>query len=741
MIEKSKILTGLAFILLGAQAQASYYTTIDANLATAPTSIKLNANGLTNYTASFVDSSEGLTLLNHAYVRGESSFNAYTPRAFDIAATTYFDGVSHAEVLDVTSDLNGYYHLISGWDCEDEECGNPRSAIIKSSLDGIYNNPTPLAISLLDCENGYKLLPRNSGFTLYSGCGVIAQYDENGNFLNETTLGNFHVTGELTAATTPWISFEDEVSFSDITSWVGGLTNTTTSTYFQAWKLAPDGSVITQVDVPLEDDTSACQIVSGENTEGLVCASSDNFNYYTMNNTAAPVKLDVYISSGEIDGNTPWQAFGEDGHVYVNYTVVAEEVDGENVTTTYSAVVSNVDSVSGELYAYHTESSAEATEPALNIPLSPLPQYGVSPDGFLAVTVLVGEDGLLDFSLYDALTQVNAPYLTSALGAQIGTEQTEIIPITYQDEDFLPGSLSLSYDSPDAWISVDVESSEITLTPQHGDAGTSLLSLTLSNPEEESTTSLSFEALLTDYTVLMFEPVTFDLIEQDEPLPLTSLISTLGEFPVLEDDVTVFSFSLFNREDSDVDFEWGDLPSYMTWSDDDKTLTLSPAQEDVGVTSAMLQVYDVYEPLSDDGARVSRDFALNFEVIEVDEPLTITSTPVTQINVGDSYVYALTFDDEESGSSSMKVALSVAPIWMTYDSSTQSLVGQPSSSFVGTSQVQLTVQDEGGNVVVHSFTVSVNALDDESSSGGSLGWGILLLGAFAYVRRVLQNAK
>jgi hypothetical protein len=732
-----KKLFSIAFATLAVVAtsgKAAYLTNVETTLSVNPGDLRIAIYGQSNYTASYISLSDGVVLSNTAYVRETSTFRDYTPRTIKLNETGHFSSVNTATVLGSTSDLEKYYHLVGASSCQDGECGSEIMGVFKSSLDGVFLNAEPITIELDDCGAGFSTIPRNSGFSLLTGCGVVANYDEDGTVESEVIIPNFQVSGALSVAVTPWITYDEEVSIESISYIVGGFSSSSSSNYYQAWEIGENGDITEQVNIQLNDNTQSCQVVAGTETKGVVCLSSNTFDYYTMADNEDAVSLDVF-SEGDIDSERPWSAHSANGHIYLTYyDTVSVEVDaGEQ--TTYSHVSSNVNASSGDRYAHHQSDSVLGESVNNSAILTSSQGYASSPDGYIAVTKVFGDDTLLDFVIYDALTEVGAPYITYAPSVQVGTEQEFSATITYQDESFLSSEVTVSYSTDASWINVDQETNEITLTPTHSDVGESILSVTLANPNEQSSTDLSFEAVLTDYALMVFEPFVLGLLDEEEPVPLTSLIAAVSEVPVIEDEITVFTFSLFNREENEIDFEWGDLPNYIEWDETNKNLTVTPAQENVGSLSVELKVYDIYEPLDEDGSRVSRDFTLPLDIIEVDEPPVITSTPVTQVDAGEGYSYQLVFEDEETISSSIDVTLAVAPMWLSYDASTQSLVGTPDSSYVGTSQVQLRVQDEGGNVVVHSFSITVKG-NEVGSSGGSMGFMLFLLGVVLAGRRL-----
>ena len=125
---------------------------------------------------------------------------------------------------------------------------------------------------------------------------------------------------------------------------------------------------------------------------------------------------------------------------------------------------------------------------------------------------------------------------------------------------------------------------------------------------------------------------------------------------------------------------------------------------------------------------------LTFNVLEVDDPLVVTSDGSERVNVGELYSYTLTVKDEETALSQMRIDVLEAPDFVTFDRDSATLSGTPSQDDVGPNEVQMLITDRGGNRVLHKFEVSVISTDNDiERNGGAIGiWGTLML-TFAMV--------
>jgi hypothetical protein len=90
---------------------------------------------------------------------------------------------------------------------------------------------------------------------------------------------------------------------------------------------------------------------------------------------------------------------------------------------------------------------------------------------------------------------------------------------------------------------------------------------------------------------------------------------------------------------------------------------------------------------------------------------TITSTPVTMVNVGSSYTYTLTATDAETNALSYSSV--TLPAWLSFNTNTAVLTGTPSNSDIGFHLVTLRVSDPYGSTS-QSFTVWVGAVGNDA---------------------------
>ena len=126
-----------------------------------------------------------------------------------------------------------------------------------------------------------------------------------------------------------------------------------------------------------------------------------------------------------------------------------------------------------------------------------------------------------------------------------------------------------------------------------------------------------------------------------------------------------------------------------------------PSQQDVGVHEVSIEVSD------ESGSSATGRFAL--EVIEVDDPPTITSQPDSLVAEDDTFTYLVAAEDEEEGE--VTYSLATAPAGMTVDT-TGEVSWTPDNEDVGVHSIELGAQDPGGNRASQFFDLRVQGVDD-----------------------------
>ncbi|OUV22181.1 MAG: hypothetical protein CBC55_05145 [Gammaproteobacteria bacterium TMED95] len=724
---KNAIFTALA--LAPTCSMAAFHQFVEADMPVGINEIKVDAYQASTVLASYItnDSDDGPLLNVNVITRGSDGFALREVRALPVNSVITDVEMTSAAVLSISHDENGYYHLLSAQHCtENSECSENELYLVNTNAESQASSFS--RVSMNGCGQNLTLLSKEQGVGVASSCGVVRWFDETLTLMSETQLTAYPDEAQLQAKTDPWIkNGEDDIATPTQETFVfGALTEEGGILSYITWEVDHSGNIIERSSTSLEGQTIECQLLASESTKGAVCFDGNAFRLYPLTSDNS-ISLDVFVpeeSTIYTDGD--WSAAASNSHVYVHYQVISDS------TNEASQIVSNIDAGTGEMYAYHSTTSS------LSDRTGELPRYALSADALTAVTTYIDNDGNVDVSVYADLFTVTAPYAFNVNGIQVLTGQETSVPLSYQSESHLPIEIGVSSESQADWINVDTESKEIIFSPKHVDAGIGEYIVSLSTGDTERSQTLQATAILDPLSLHVFEPVIFENAELEGAVPLLSLIDAVDHITLLEDEVRTFTFSVENREVEEYVLEIESLPDFMSWSAETMELTVSPSQKDVGIATAVLTSADVYLEDDDDA---TENYNMSFNVLEIDEPPVITSTPAASVTVGDEYRYAMTFDDEETASSSLNVSLEVGPAWLSYNQSDQVLSGVPSDLYIGSSRVQITVSDTVGNIVVHSFTLTVNEDPDAESEGGSMGGVLaLLIGGIIY-RRFKERAK
>ena len=132
-------------------------------------------------------------------------------------------------------------------------------------------------------------------------------------------------------------------------------------------------------------------------------------------------------------------------------------------------------------------------------------------------------------------------------------------------------------------------------------------------------------------------------------------------------------------------------------------LSGTPGNSDVGLHWVNVTVLDAY------GGLAWSNFTLT--VINVNDPPEITTTPATTATQDMSYFQALTAYDPDFGDVLMWTLLA-GPAWLTLNATTWTLEGTPGNADVGSSWVEVKVEDLLGANDTLGFMLTVNNVND-----------------------------
>ncbi|RLD72924.1 MAG: hypothetical protein DRI98_00675 [Bacteroidetes bacterium] len=162
---------------------------------------------------------------------------------------------------------------------------------------------------------------------------------------------------------------------------------------------------------------------------------------------------------------------------------------------------------------------------------------------------------------------------------------------------------------------------------------------------------------------------------------------------------TLYTYTA-TAEDIDVDdtlsFSAPVLPVWLTFNTVTHVLSGTPDNGQTGDQSVSLVI-------NDGTVDVFQSFVI--DVVNVNDPPTITSVPVTEARPGVAYEYTVTAEDIDGDALTYEAR--VLPGWLTFNPSTQLLSATPGEGDIGDQHVSIRVSD-GSLYVDHTFIISVS---------------------------------
>ncbi len=148
------------------------------------------------------------------------------------------------------------------------------------------------------------------------------------------------------------------------------------------------------------------------------------------------------------------------------------------------------------------------------------------------------------------------------------------------------------------------------------------------------------------------------------------------------------------------------LPEWLTFNPETRVIQGTPAVADAGTHNIMIIVTD------DGGMMADDDYLLR--IFAENQPPVFTSSPVTEINVDELYLYNITTSDDVNNFGGLVITAETVPSWLAlYDNEdgTATLTGTPTDEFVGSNGVVLSVSDGISAPVEQAFDINVSAIN------------------------------
>ncbi len=283
------------------------------------------------------------------------------------------------------------------------------------------------------------------------------------------------------------------------------------------------------------------------------------------------------------------------------------------------------------------------------------------------------------------------------------TPQFTSVPITSVDEDSqysytLTASdenewNTLSYEliEKPGWLNFDTNTGIFSGTPLNEDVGTYTVSVKVTDGLDESTQTFTITVNNTnDAPVFTSTPV--ETATEDSPYSYT--VSATDEDPT--GDILTFSAA--------------QIPDWLTFDENTKTLSGTPLNEDVGTSDVIIRVND---------GTVDVDQSFTITVQNTNDAPVFTSTPLETATEDSPYSYTVSATDEDPTGDILTFSAAQIPDWLTFDENTKTLSGTPLNEDVGTSDVIIRVND-GTVDVDQSFTITVQNTNDAPVFYGNL---------------------
>ncbi len=308
------------------------------------------------------------------------------------------------------------------------------------------------------------------------------------------------------------------------------------------------------------------------------------------------------------------------------------------------------------------------------------------------------------FDLSIQVTPVNdAPVITGTPATAVTAGNAYSFDPAATDND-TSDTLTYSITNAPAWASFDTSTGVLSGTPSIGDAG-SYTGITITVTDDDTATAGANP--LTDN-------ITFDITVTTGPNNPPDL-STSPTPPSSVDQDSLYSYTPVN---TDPDLGIGDtqtytganIPSWLELGSATGVLSGTPTNADVGVYN------DITITVTDSFGAQDSIGPFSITVNNINDAPTISGTPATLVNVGDSYSFTPAAADIDAADT-LTFSITGNPAWTTFDTATGTLSGTPTDTDAGVSgSIVITVTDDSNDppgvlsASLPGFTITVNRL-------------------------------
>ncbi|MCZ8133005.1 MAG: putative Ig domain-containing protein [Steroidobacteraceae bacterium] len=264
------------------------------------------------------------------------------------------------------------------------------------------------------------------------------------------------------------------------------------------------------------------------------------------------------------------------------------------------------------------------------------------------------------------------PTLVGHGGATVTTGQAYLyVPIAADPDG---DRLTFAIAGRPAWASFDPATGRLEGRPGSGDAGTSTVTISVSDGRASAATSFAIAVL------------------QGNRAPT---ISGSGGRTLVVGQAYAFTPTASDPDGDPLTFSASGVPAWLSFDVRTGALSGTPAAGDVGTSAITITAND---------GRQQASLAFAVTVTAENRPPTLTGNAAATVMVGAAYAFTPTASDPDGDRLTFTAA--GRPAWMTLDAATGALGGTPGAEHVGSSSVTLTVSD-GGRQTSLTFTVTV----------------------------------
>ena len=337
--------------------------------------------------------------------------------------------------------------------------------------------------------------------------------------------------------------------------------------------------------------------------------------------------------------------------------------------------------------------------------------------GVLTIIVIATDtshESISDTFIMTVMNVNDAPELANGINDQTATEDSlfeiTIDSDTFTDIDQMHGD-SLSYSAtlsngsalPD-WLTFNTQTRTLSGTPENNDVGTISIQIIASDQSNETATdTFTIQINNTNDAPALAIPI-MDQSATEGSLFTYSFDSNTFLDPDMNDTLT-YSAKLSNGDP---------LPAWLSFDDQNRTLTGTPSINDIGILYIDIFATDM------SNASVSDSFMLS--VVNINHSPAVANEIADQTATEDAF-FEFTFSDNTftdadqvfGDSLSYSASLlngSALPDWLTFNAQTRTLSGTPENNDVGVITIQIIASDQSNETATDTFTIQINNTND-----------------------------